>query len=311
MKIEGTDSGDQQMINVLRQARDVRREFNGAQQSSGTTIPVPILPVSASDSDSPPSLRPAVLPVERQESAAENQAAGERLSLLQICRDENGCVLASKCMDTFEKHAQGSLDGWTQSASPFGRTNLEVGQVYVAQHGPSKPGSAYDTMMNAPPLAYTYEFTRSLTHKHCTQTHSFSLCVYCRTRWEMCLEDDGCGVVRAIGVRRTDSTTLSVFEAMAPGHASVLLKKSTSDASDVAATVLLTVVGPPLDHIAAATHLTWMKQRKEDRCRRSGSALGTTSVKSRAFAESVYFTTATLHPLLAHVQAAFWISGLA
>ena len=71
----------------------------------------------------------------------------------------------------------------------------------------------------------------------------------------MRLEDDGCGVVSAIGVRRADTSTLSVFEAMAPGHASVLLKKSTGNASDVAATVLLTVVGPPVDNTAAATHL--------------------------------------------------------
>jgi len=61
-----------------------------------------------------------------------------------MCRDEDGRVQASKCMDAFEQHAQGTLHGWTQSASPFGRTNLEVGQVYVAQHGPSKPGSKYD-----------------------------------------------------------------------------------------------------------------------------------------------------------------------
>jgi hypothetical protein len=95
----------------------------------------------------------------------------------------------------------------------------------------------------------------------------------------MRLEDDGCGVVRAIGVRRADTSTLSVFEAMAPGHASVLLKKSTGNASDVAATVLLTVVGPPVDNTAAATHLAWMKQREEDRCRQSGSALGTIGTK--------------------------------
>ena len=90
----------------------------------------------------------------------------------------------------------------------------------------------------------------------------------------MCLEDDGCGVARVIGVRRSDSSTLTVFEAMAPGHASVLLKRSTSDGSDVAATVLLTVVGPPVDDTAAATHLAWMKQCDADRCRHSGSALG-------------------------------------
>lgn len=90
----------------------------------------------------------------------------------------------------------------------------------------------------------------------------------------MCLEDDGCGVVRAIGVRRTDSSTLSVFEAMAPGHASVLLKTSTGEASTVVATILLTVAGPPVDTTAAATHLVWMKQSDEDRSRHSGSTLG-------------------------------------
>ena len=76
----------------------------------------------------------------------------------------------------------------------------------------------------------------------------------------MCLEDDGCGVVRAIGVRRASESTLSVFEAMAPGHASVLLKRTTGGQSVVVATVLLAVSGPPVDSIAAATHLVWMKQ---------------------------------------------------
>ena len=145
VKIEGTDRKDQQMVDVLKQARAVRRQFTGAQASSGDTVPVPVLPVSASDSVSPPSLRPAVLPIDSHDAAvAEKRAAAERLSLLRMCRDENGCVQASKCMDAFEQHAQGILDGWGQSAAPFGRTNLEVGQVYVAQHGPSKPGSKYD-----------------------------------------------------------------------------------------------------------------------------------------------------------------------
>lgn len=81
--------------------------------------------------------------------------------------------------------------------------------------------------------------------------------------------------MRAIGVRRASESTLSVFEAMAPGHASVLLKRTTGGQSVVVATVLLAVSGPPVDSIAAATHLVWMKQSDEERSRYSGSALGT------------------------------------
>jgi hypothetical protein len=158
VKIEGADSDDQQMIEVLAQARNVRRGFDAAQPSSADAAPVPVLPVSAADSASPPSLRPAVLPLEAGRSRDhphhsvnnEGAAADERLALLRSCRDDSGRVQAGKCMDAFEKHAQGVLEGWSQPTAPFARTNIEVGEVLVSQHGPSQPGARYGTRLLVP-----------------------------------------------------------------------------------------------------------------------------------------------------------------
>ena len=129
----------------------VRRGFDAAQPSSADAAPVPVLPVSTTDSASPPSLRPAVLPLEAERSVNnEEAAADERLALLRSCRDDSGRVQAGKCMDAFEKHAQGVLEGWSQPTAPFARTNIEVGEVLVSQHGPSQPGARYVTRVLVP-----------------------------------------------------------------------------------------------------------------------------------------------------------------
>lgn len=145
-------------------------------------------------SASPPALRPTALPMAPKQgdhsrasqtaavgdgTLTAEAAAGERLFVLEACRDSDGHVSAERCMDAFEQHAEGSLDGWSQACAPFGRTDLKIGEVFVSRFGPSLSESV--------------------------------------VRWEMALEDDGCGVVRAIGVRQRESSTLRVFEAMAPG----------------------------------------------------------------------------------------------